>query len=72
MLRLYISASETIRRYLVRDQRGVTAIEYALIAAVIVVGLTVAGGGLSRVGTELNSIFGRIADELANRPGGTP
>ncbi len=68
MLKLYVSFSEMIRRYLVKDQRGVTAIEYALIAAVIVVGLTVAGGGLQRVGAELNAIFGRIADLLQTSP----
>ncbi len=45
MLQLYVCFKEMIRKYLVEDQRGVTAIEYGLIAAVIVVALTAAGGG---------------------------
>lgn len=45
------------------DEEGVTAIEYGLIAALIAV-LIIAGA--SAVGTNLNSIFTKIANCLAN------
>ncbi|ETX02192.1 MAG: hypothetical protein ETSY2_36015 [Candidatus Entotheonella gemina] len=69
MLQLYVCFKEMIRKYLVEDQRGVTAIEYGLIAAVIVVALTAAGGGLTQVSEALNDIFVFIAGELTP-PGG--
>lgn len=52
----------TTRRFM-RDEAGVTAIEYGLIAALIalaiIVGATALGGGL-------NDLFQKIADCLAN------
>jgi len=46
-----------------RDDKGATAIEYGLIAALIAVGIIIAATNL---GTELSSIFQRIADKLQN------
>ena len=46
------------RRFL-RDEEGVTAIEYGLIAALIAVVILVA---VSLIGTNLNAVFKRIAD----------
>mgnify|MGYP000844680190 CR=1 FL=1 len=47
----------------VRDQSGATAIEYGLIAALIAVA---AIGGMSSLGTQLASIFNRVATTLQN------
>ncbi len=44
-----------------KDEDGVTAIEYGLIAALIAVVIIVA---VTLVGTSLNQIFGRISTEL--------
>jgi pilus assembly protein Flp/PilA len=54
------------RRFL-RDEEGVTAIEYGLIAALIAV-VIIVGAGL--VGTNLNTLFTDISDCLASPPGG--
>lgn len=48
------------RRFL-RDEEGVTAIEYGLIAALIAVVIIVAAGA---VGTNLEAVFQYIADQL--------
>jgi len=45
-----------------KDEEGVTAIEYGLISALIAV-VIIAGAGL--VGTDLNNLFNRIAVKLA-------
>jgi pilus assembly protein Flp/PilA len=44
-----------------REEDGVTAIEYGLIAALIAVGIIVA---VTAVGTGLNTIFTTVAGEL--------
>lgn len=54
------------RRFL-RDEEGVTAIEYGLIAALIAVVIIV---GAALVGTNLNELFKDIGNCLAN-PSGT-
>jgi pilus assembly protein Flp/PilA len=48
------------RRFL-RDEEGVTAIEYGLIAALIAVAIIVSVG---TVGTELSALFTKIAASL--------
>ena len=45
----------------VRDEDGVTAIEYGLIAALIAVGIIAA---LSTIGKDLATVFSTIADDL--------
>ena len=48
------------------DEDGVTAIEYALIAAVVGVGVAVAAGELSDgISTAFNNIVARLADAVA-------
>ena len=60
-IRLYASVGvERIRRF-VSDGRGVTAIEYGLIAALIAVVIVVA---VTAVGTSLNAIFTTVASDL--------
>ncbi|KAB0643983.1 Flp family type IVb pilin [Burkholderia latens] len=45
----------------VRDEDGVTAIEYGLIAALIAIGIIAA---LSTIGTDLKLVFSTIAKDL--------
>lgn len=51
---------EMMKRF-VRDEEGVTAIEYGLIAALIAVAII---GGATVLGTTLNQLFSDIAAEL--------
>ncbi len=48
-------------RQFARDEEGVTAIEYGLIAALIAVAIIVA---VTAVGTNLNTVFNTIKDKL--------
>jgi pilus assembly protein Flp/PilA len=59
-------ALNAIRRFL-RDEEGVTAIEYGLIAALIAVAIII-GAGL--VGGNLNTLFTDIAGCLESPPTG--
>ena len=47
----------------VREEDGVTAIEYALIAALIAIVIIITVGN---VGTNLNLVFSKVASALAN------
>ncbi|MCL4768380.1 MAG: Flp family type IVb pilin [Hyphomicrobiaceae bacterium] len=51
---------ESLRRYL-RDERGATAIEYALIASLIFVVIVTA---VTAAGQSLGEVFQRVADEV--------
>jgi pilus assembly protein Flp/PilA len=51
-----------IRKF-ARDEEGVTIIEYALMAALIAVGVAVA---VLSIRTELNTLFGKIAACVKN------
>lgn len=48
-------------RQFARDEEGVTAIEYGLIAALIALAIIV---GVTAVGTNLNTLFNSIKDKL--------
>ncbi len=48
-------------RYIVNDERGVTAIEYGLIAALLAIVII---GGVTLAGTNLKAVFDRVAAEL--------
>jgi pilus assembly protein Flp/PilA len=50
-----------------RDRRGVTALEYGLIAALIAVAII---GGVATLGDRLNEAFNNIATEIGTRVGG--
>lgn len=54
---------------LVKDESGVTAIEYALIAALVAVGLIVA---LTFLGDSLSSNFDQVASHLSSGGGPAP
>ncbi|KTW03296.1 Flp family type IVb pilin [Sphingomonas sanguinis] len=51
---------KTLRK-MVKDNKGATAIEYGLIAALIAVA---AIGAMSSLGTQLNTTFGNISSKL--------
>ncbi|HVI52750.1 MAG TPA: Flp family type IVb pilin [Candidatus Sulfotelmatobacter sp.] len=50
---------------LLRDKRGVSALEYAILAGLMVVGLSAAVGG-SGVKTQLSSVFSKVGTELTS------
>jgi len=52
---------------LLGDQDGVTAIEYALIAALIAVAIV---GGVTLLGVELQAMYGRICSAVSGALGG--
>ena len=49
----------------IREEEGVTAIEYGLIAALIAIVISAA---VSLTGANLSDLFGRVATCLANAP----
>jgi pilus assembly protein Flp/PilA len=49
---------------LAQNARGATALEYALIAAMVA---TVILGGVTTLGTTLNDLFGALGDLVASR-----
>ena len=51
----------TIFRRLLKDESGVTAIEYGLIASLIAVFII---GAVALIGTDLNSTFSNVANNL--------
>ncbi|MGF6778559.1 Flp pilus assembly pilin Flp [Paraburkholderia sp. GAS334] len=55
-----VSMKSTIQQFL-RDEEGVAAIEYALLAGLIAVGIIVAA---TAVGTDISGIFTRIGTKL--------
>lgn len=63
MTKFYIQFSESLRR-LKDDERGVTAIEYGLIAVAMAVLLGVALGDTGFLGS-LSTAFGNVATEVA-------
>lgn len=52
--------SQSIQQF-IRDERGVTAIEYGLLASLIALAVITAAG---LVGTNLSDLFEAVADEL--------
>jgi pilus assembly protein Flp/PilA len=52
---------KTILKHFVKDESGVTAIEYGLIASLIGVAIIVGAGAL---GTSLNSTFNAISSKI--------
>jgi pilus assembly protein Flp/PilA len=52
---------------LLKDQSGVTAMEYGLIAGLVAVVII---GAVTTVGTELNAVFTTIATDLGGVAGG--
>ena len=51
-------------RALERDRRGATAIEYGLIAALIVVAMM---GGLATLGGGANGMWGKVGNEVSSK-----
>lgn len=57
---IIMKALSAVRRF-IRDERGVTAIEYGLIASLIALAV---GTAMTSVSTELSAVFGRVVDAL--------
>ena len=62
-LRHFVSVTrvEVLATRWIRDNRAVTAIEYAMIAGVIVFAII---AGLTKIGTELTPTFNAVSSEL--------
>jgi pilus assembly protein Flp/PilA len=60
-IKQHLAASARATRALLRDERGVTAIEYGLIAALIAVAAVTV---MSTVGTNLSDTFNTVAGDL--------
>jgi pilus assembly protein Flp/PilA len=60
-IKQHLAASTRVLRALLRDQSGVTAIEYGLIAALIAVAAVTVMG---TVGTNLSTTFSTVAGDL--------
>ena len=58
-----MDAIPNIFRTLLRDEDGATAIEYGLIAALIVIAMM---GGLSKLGGGANGMWGGISNDVQN------
>ncbi|SOZ61143.1 Flp pilin component [Cupriavidus taiwanensis] len=58
-----MQALTTMFQQFVRDEDGVTAIEYGLIAALIAIVIIVS---VQTVGTQLNSVFSKIGSYLTS------
>ncbi|WP_426340832.1 Flp family type IVb pilin [Pseudoduganella sp. S-14] len=55
-----MKAFSAVRRF-IRDERGVTAIEYGLIASLIALAV---GTAMTSVSTELQTVFNNVVDAL--------
>lgn len=63
MLKFYVTVTQMLRNYLFNDKRGVTAIEYGLIAGLVAIVIIVA---LTNTGNSLNRIFEAISNAVGN------
>lgn len=59
-----MKAIRILLRMLRVDQRGATAIEYGLIAALIVIAMM---SGLSKLGGGANGMWGKLGNEVNNK-----
>ncbi|HYM32287.1 MAG TPA: Flp family type IVb pilin [Candidatus Cybelea sp.] len=67
MLRIYVAATETLRR-LRPENSGVTAIEYGLIAGAIAVAILAA---VVAVGSDVKNMFTAVGNALNSTSGGS-
>jgi len=58
---VFVMRMEALTKRWIRDNRAVTAIEYAMIAGVIVFAII---AGLTKIGTELTPTFNAVSSEL--------
>lgn len=63
MLRVNEYAAIVARFFAIKDKRGVTAIEYGLIASLIAVAIIV---GVRAVGTNLSAMFNSLAGQISS------
>lgn len=62
----YVSATETCRNFK-RDEKGVTAVEYAIVIAGIAGVVTLIFGADGPVRNMLNDIFKKISESVTNK-----
>ena len=62
LLMSYVQTAVNVVRDMKRDERGVSALEYALIASFI--GLAIISGATS-FGSQLNGVFSRLGDKVS-------
>lgn len=63
MLRVNEYAAVVARFFFIKDKRGVTALEYGLIAALIALAII---GGVSSIGSKLSAVFSSIALSISS------
>ncbi|MCP1243102.1 Flp family type IVb pilin [Acetobacter lambici] len=63
MLRVNEYAAIVARFFAIKDRRGVTAIEYGLIASLIAVAII---AGVRLVGTNLSAVFNSVAGQISS------
>ena len=63
MLRVNEYAAVVARFFAIKDKRGVTAIEYGLIAALISVGIV---ASVKLIGTSLSGMFNSVANAISS------
>ena len=63
-LQTHLTEGNMLKKF-IRNDKGATAIEYGLIAAIIGVGCIVA---LGQVKADLNTVFTKVSTELAKAP----
>jgi pilus assembly protein Flp/PilA len=61
MLQVIRTFIEYYARYIVNDERGATAIEYGLIAALIALAII---AGATAAGDQLDSLFTKVSEQL--------
>lgn len=63
MLRVNEYAAVVARFFSIKDKRGVTAIEYGLIASLIALAII---GGVTTLGSRLSAVFRSIAQSISS------
>lgn len=57
---------KAVAKRFIADDSGISAVEYGLLAAGIVVGLWTIIGGTGGIGESLRSVFNSVKDDLAS------
>lgn len=63
MLRVNEYAAVVARFFSIKDKRGVTALEYGLIASLIALAII---GGVTSIGNKLSAVFSSIANSISS------
>ncbi|HMM15445.1 MAG TPA: Flp family type IVb pilin [Parvibaculum sp.] len=69
---MFTSNLKSVAKQFFADESGISAVEYGLLAAGIVVGLWAIVGGTGGIGSSLKSVFTSVKTDLASAAPGTP